>query len=151
KQSQGRCFSSKVQESKGFDPIKKLCNALVSRRKEVPVKINPRLLCSLAFLLGVGSLTISPRRGYAYVEAPYTLGRVIQESTNIMVVRVEKVAGQKHVIVYRKERDLTAKHNGAITRHNISRNGFHAREWQFPMEWAEVGKTAIFFHNGGAS
>ncbi|HTU16544.1 MAG TPA: VCBS repeat-containing protein, partial [Gemmataceae bacterium] len=24
-------------------------------------------------------------------------------------------------------------------------------EWQYTMEWAEVGKTAVFFHNGGAS
>src|ERR1044071_5954480 len=34
--------------------------------------------------------------------------------------------------------------------HNIGKGGFHPREWQFPMEWAEVGKTAVFFHNGGA-
>src|SRR6266705_1818957 len=33
----------------------------------------------------------------------------------------------------------------------ISVGCLHEREWQYPMEWAEVGKTAIFFHNGGAS
>src|SRR5262249_5409888 len=29
--------------------------------------------------------------------------------------------------------------------------GFNPREWQYPMEWAEPGKKAVFFHNGGAS
>jgi hypothetical protein len=87
----------------------------------------------------------------AYVEAPYTLGRVCHESSNIMIVRVERVDKQANVIVYRKVQDLKGKHPTDVIQHNIGRGGFNPREWQYPMEWAEVGKTAIFFHNGGAS
>ncbi len=87
----------------------------------------------------------------AYVEAPHSLGQVISLSSNIMVVRVEQVDKTKNLIVYRKVRDLKGKHPTDIIRHNIGRGGFNPREWQYTMEWAEVGKTAVFFHNGGAS
>src|SRR2546427_4583678 len=107
---------------------------------------------------------------YAYVEAPHSLGLVIQLSTNIMVLRIEKVDKQNNLIIYRKVRDLKGKHPTDIIKHNIGRvrdlkgkhptdiikhnigrGGFHPREWQYPMQWAEPGKLAIFFHNGGAS
>jgi hypothetical protein len=88
---------------------------------------------------------------YAYVEAPHSLGQVIALSTNVMVLRVEKVDRERNLIVYRKVRDLKGVHPTDVIKHNIGRQGFHPREWQYPMEWAEVGKTAVFFHNGGAS
>src|SRR5438128_4205729 len=87
----------------------------------------------------------------AYVEAPHSLGLVCSLSTNIMVLRVEKVDKQNNLIIYRKVRDIKGKHPTDVIKHNIGRGGFHPREWQYPMEWAEVGKTAVFFHNGGAS
>ncbi|MDW8224185.1 MAG: VCBS repeat-containing protein [Gemmatales bacterium] len=87
----------------------------------------------------------------AYVEVPYTLGRVIAESTNIVVMRVEQVDRERNIIVYRKIEDLKGKHPTEIIRHNIGRGGFHPREWQITMEWAAPGKIAVFFHNGGAS
>src|SRR5438477_36476 len=68
-----------------------------------------------------------------------------------MVLRVEKVDKQNNLIIYRKVRDLKGVHPTDVIKHNIGRGGFHPREWQYPMEWAEVGKTAVFFHNGGAS
>jgi hypothetical protein len=46
--------------------------------------------------------------------------------------------------------DLKGKHPTDVVKHNIGKAGFHPREWQYAMEWAEVGKTAVFFHNGGA-
>jgi hypothetical protein len=92
-----------------------------------------------------------PPPAQAYVEAPYTLGRVIAESSNVLVMRVEKVDKEKNMIIYRKVRDLKGQHNTEVIKHNIARNGYHEREWKYVMEWAEVGKTAIFFHNGGAS
>ncbi len=87
----------------------------------------------------------------AYVEAPHSLGAVVQQSSHIMVLRVEKVDKEKNLIIYRKVRDLKGTHPQEVVKHNIGRGGFHPREWQYTMEWAEVGKTAIFFHNGGAS
>ena len=87
----------------------------------------------------------------AYVEIPYTLGRIIQESTSIAVLRVEKVDKERNLILFRKVQDLKGALAGETTKHNIGRGGFHEREWKAIMDWAEPGKTAVFFNNGGAS
>ena len=114
--------------------------------------LNPkRLLGCLAVVLAGLVVAWGTRPGYAYVEAPHSLGLVVQLSTNVVLVRVEKVDRQNNLIIYRKVRDLKGKHPTEVIKHNIGRGGFHPREWQFPMEWVEVGKTAVFFHNGGAS
>ena len=107
------------------------------------------LLC--AFLCASVSLWLIPPPAQAYVEAPYTLGRVIAESSNVLVMRVEKVDKEKNMIIYRKVRDIKGKHPTDEIKHNIGKGGYNPREWQYPMAWAEVGKTAVFFHNGGAS
>ncbi len=87
----------------------------------------------------------------AYVEIPYTLGRVCQESTNIVLVEVVKVNKEKNLIIFKKLEDLKGKHPKDEIKHNIGQRGYHAREWQNVAAWAEVGKKAVFFHNGGAS
>ena len=89
-----------------------------------------------------------PARGY--VEAAFTLGQIATQSTNIVVLRVEKVDKEKNLITYRKVRDLKGTHPGDVIKHSIARGGFHPREWQNTMAWAEEGKTAVFFHNGSA-
>ena len=94
---------------------------------------------------------IAPTPAKAYVEIPYTLGRLLNESTNAMILRVEKVDKTKNLIIYRKVKDLKGTHPGEVVRHNIGFGGFHPREWQTVMKWAEPGKTAIFIHNGSAS
>ncbi|GBD36476.1 hypothetical protein HRbin36_01601 [bacterium HR36] len=104
-----------------------------------------------AALALLGAWLASPRQGRAYVEAPYTLGRVVVESSHICVLRVEQVERERNVIVYRKVEDLKGKHPTEIVRHTIGRGGFHPREWQITMEWAAPGKIAVFFHNGNAS
>ncbi len=86
-----------------------------------------------------------------YVEIPYTLGRVLAESTNVVLVQVTKVNKEKGLIVYKKLQDLKGKHPQNEIKHNIGQRGFHPREWQNVMAWAEEGKKAVFFHNGGAS
>jgi len=91
------------------------------------------------------------RSGLAYVEIPYTLGRVVQESTSITLLRVERVEKEKNLILFRKVQDVKGKTTADVVRHNIGRGGFHEREWKSIMEWAEPGKTALFFNNGGAS
>ncbi len=101
-------------------------------------------------ILGLVCLAL-PWPVHSYVEAPYTLGRVLHEATNILVMRVEQVDRERNIIVYRKVEDLKGKHPTEVIRHNIGRGGFHPREWQFIMEWAAPGKVAVFFHNGGAS
>ncbi len=96
------------------------------------------------------SLFLCARSAPAYVEAPYTLGKIIAESSNVLVITVTAVDKQKNTIIYRKIRDIKGNHPGDTVKHFIGQNGFHPREWQNVMAWAEVGKTAVFFHNGGA-
>lgn len=87
----------------------------------------------------------------AYVEAPHTLGRCCHESTNIVLVEVARVNREKGLILFKKVQDLKGNHPEQDIKHNIGQRGFHPREWQNVMKWAEVGKRAVFFHNGGAS
>jgi hypothetical protein len=110
-----------------------------------------RRLGYCAALACAGALLAVPSPAPAYVEAAHSLGQVVQLSTNIVLVQVEKVDKEKNMIIYRKLEDLKGKHPTDVIKHNIGRGGFHPREWQYPMEWAEVGKKAVFFHNGGAS
>jgi hypothetical protein len=87
----------------------------------------------------------------AYIEAAYPLGRIILESTNICVVQVDKVDKENNRILYKKIRDVKGVHPTDVLVHNIAKAGFHPREWQTVMAWAEPGKMAMFFYNGGAS
>ncbi len=91
------------------------------------------------------------RSALAYIEQAYTLGRVVLEATSISVLRIEKVDKEKNLILFRKVQDLKGTLPGEVAKHNIGRAGFHEREWKTIMEWAEPGKSAIFFNNGGAS
>lgn len=91
------------------------------------------------------------RPAQAYVEIAYTLGRVVLESTSISVLRIEKVDKERNLILFRKVQDLKGTLGADVAKHNIGRGGFHEREWKAIMDWAEPGKTAVFFNNGGAS
>jgi hypothetical protein len=102
-------------------------------------------------MVGAAILLSSPQPARAYVEAPYTLGRLVTESTNVLLMRVEKVDREKNLIIYRKVKDLKGVHPTDIIKHNIGHAGFNPREWQYAMEGAQVGNLAVMFHNGGAS
>ena len=105
-----------------------------------------------AALLLVGlALVLRPAIVFAYVEIPYSLGRVVQESTSISVLRIDKVDRERNLILFRKVQDLKGSQPGEVIRHNIGRGGFHEREWRAIMEYAEPGRLAVFFNNGGAS
>lgn len=112
----------------------------------------PRIV-ALAFagMIGFGLMLLVGLPAQGYVEAPMSLGAVIAQSSHIMTLRVEKVDKERNLILFRKVKDLKGVHPTDVIRHNIGRGGFHPREWQFIMEWAEPGKLAVFFHNGGAS
>src|SRR5262249_48294947 len=116
---------------------------LATHRKEFAM-MKPLVLSLAVFFL-------STAQSRAYVEAPYSLGQVIEESTNVVLVEVVKVNKEKNLIIFKKVEDIKGKHPDQQIKHNIGRNGFHPREWQNVMAWAEEGKRAVFFHNGGAS
>jgi len=97
------------------------------------------------------ALCVTASSAHAYIEAPYSLGQVCNESTTIVLVEVTKVNKEKNLILFKKVQDLKGKHPQDVIKHNIGQNGKHEREWKNVMAWAEVGKKAVFFHNGGAS
>jgi hypothetical protein len=102
------------------------------------------------FLSLIALLAAAPA-ALAYVEAPYSLGQVCKESTTIVLVEVTKVNKEKNLIVFKKLQDIKGQHPQQEIKHNIGQRGYHPREWQNIMKWAEVGQKAVFFHNGSAS
>jgi hypothetical protein len=105
----------------------------------------------LATLALAFAFAAAPRPAPAYIEAPYPLGRLLAESTNVLVAQIEKTDKEKNLIIFRKVQDIKGKHPTDVIRQNIGKGGFHPREWQTIMALAEPGKMAVIFHNGGAS
>lgn len=104
-----------------------------------------------AVALGAWILVWAGPPATAYIEVPYSLGRLVAESTNILIVQVDKVDKENNRIMYKKIKDVKGVHPTEVLLHNIAKAGFHPREWQNVMAWAEPGKVGMFFYNGGAS
>jgi hypothetical protein len=104
-----------------------------------------------AFSIAVVVLFCTSPVAWGRIEKLYTLGEFCKEAPTIVLVEVERVNKEKNLIVYKKVRDLKGKHPAELIKHNIGRRGYHEREWKGVMAWAEVGKQALFFHNGQGS
>src|ERR1051326_6637960 len=61
-------------------------------------------------LLGLLIMVLAPSHVAAYVEAPHSLGMVVNLSTNVILVKVDKVDKQNNTIIYTKVRDIKGKH-----------------------------------------
>ncbi len=86
---------------------------------------------------------------FAYIEAPMTLGDVANQSNMITIIRVKAVNKPKNLIIFDKVEDIKGKFPTAIARHVIT-GQLKEGEVKTVLEWAEVGKTAIFFAKDGA-
>ena len=86
----------------------------------------------------------------AYIDTAPTLGRIIQESTSIVVLEVSQVSREKRVIVYRKVADLKGETPQNVFRHQIT-DGLHPREPKLVMDWAQPGRRAVCFISGPAA
>jgi hypothetical protein len=98
---------------------------------------------AVALLLG------SSAPAFAYIEAPMTLGDVINQSNMITILRVKSVDKPKNMIVYDKVEDIRGKFPTATARHVIT-GQLREGEVKTVLDWAEPGKTAIFFAKDGA-
>jgi hypothetical protein len=107
--------------------------------------------CHIVMLAAVWLLLAGVRPSHAYIETPHSLGKVIADSTTIVVMKVEKVDREKNLIYYKKVRVLKGKHPGDAINHRIAKAGFHEREWKTVMAEATAGKTAVFFSSGDSS
>jgi HEAT repeat protein len=84
---------------------------------------------------------------WGYIDASPTLGRVVKDATNIVVLRVEKVSKEKGIIIYSKVEDLKGTYPADQVKHRIT-EGWHPSESKLILDWAEPGQIAICFHNG---
>jgi len=100
-------------------------------------------LLTLVLLLAA----VTPAR--AYIEAPMTLADVINQSAIITILRVKSVDKSKNLIVYEKVEDIKGKYPTPLGRHVIT-GQLREGEIKTVLDWAEPGKTAIFFSKDGA-
>jgi len=82
----------------------------------------------------------------AHIEAQYTLGRVSTEATNILLMEVVRVNREKNLVICKKIRDLKGKHPAEEIKQNIGQRGGPG-DAKAIMDWAEVGKKAVFFYS----
>lgn len=99
----------------------------------------------LGLLLTIGITTPAA----AYIEAPMTLADVVNQSTMITILRVTRVEKAKSLIVFERVEDVRGKMPTATVRHVIS-GQLKEGEIKTVLDWAEPGKTAIFFMKDGA-
>src|SRR5690348_10037584 len=81
---------------------------------------------SKLFVFALLALGVSSAQ--AYVEIPYTLGRLVTESTHVMLVQVDKVDKTKNLVIYRKIKDIKGTHPADVIKHNIGQAGFSPKE-----------------------
>ena len=84
----------------------------------------------------------------AYIEAPHSFGEVVNKSTNIVVITVTAVDKEKKTVVYRKVQDLKGKHPTDVVK-TLCQGELRPGEIAEVFRWAEPGKVAVMFYNGG--
>lgn len=102
-----------------------------------------------AFHGALAATLILVPQALAHIQVSYSLGRIISDSSNILLMNIEKVDREKNLIIYRKVRDIKGAHPGEVIKHDIGQRGYSAIEWQNVMQAAEAGRPAVMFHNGG--
>jgi HEAT repeat protein len=106
-----------------------------------------RFLCALLLVSG----TTTP--AWAFIEVSRvspTLGRVVRQSTHIVVLQVDKVNRDKQVILFKKIADLKGEDSAVVVKHKLT-DGFHVRAARTVLDWAEPGNIAICFQTGDGS
>jgi len=79
--------------------------------------------------------------------AIYTLGFVVNQSTQVAVLRVDRVSRDKKVIVFRKIEDLKGRFPQEECKVQVT-DGFRSHESHLFLGWADPGRTAIAFSDG---
>jgi HEAT repeat protein len=88
----------------------------------------------------------TPAPSWAYIGAYPTLGKLTADSSQIVVLRVERVNRDRQAILFRKVADLKGGGAAAVAKHRLT-DGFHPRQARTVLDWAEPGKIAISFQN----
>src|SRR5580692_8520496 len=67
---------------------------------------------------------LAPTPAEAYVEIPYTLGRIVQEATFVLTMRVERIDKERNLIIFHKVQDIKGVYPVNIINHSIGQAGF---------------------------
>jgi len=100
-----------------------------------------RVLSAMLIVLGAAT----PSR--AYIDSTPTLGKLIADSNNVVVLRVDKVSRDKQAVIYAKVADLKGKDWPEVVKHKLT-DGFHPRHARAVLDWAEPGAVAVCFRRG---
>src|SRR5262249_3647350 len=100
-----------------------------------------RVLSAMFIVLGAAT----PSR--AYIDSTPTLGKLIADSNNVVVLRVDKVSRDKQAVVYTKVADLKGKDWPEVVKHKLT-DGLHPRHARAVPDWAEPGAVAVCFRRG---
>jgi HEAT repeat protein len=115
--------------------------ALAAGGKEAMSRTMNRLL---PLALGASLLTTP---AWGYLGTLQSLGQVINDSRQIVVLQVDRVNREKQVITWKKVADLKGTSPASEIKHHVA-GGEDARHGEAILQWAEPGNIAIFFHNG---
>jgi HEAT repeat protein len=84
---------------------------------------------------------------WAYLAAMPTLGKIMVDSSNIVVLEVDKISRDKQVVIFKKVADLKGKGLPEVVKHKLT-DGFHPRQARAILDWAEPGRIAVCFQSG---
>jgi HEAT repeat protein len=99
-----------------------------------------------ALLVLLGALGASAP-SWAYIDSTPTLGKLITDSTQISVLRVDRVSRDKQAVIFNKIADLKGTDAPAVVKHKLT-DGFHPRQARAVLDWAEPGAVAVCFRRG---
>ncbi|HEY7118126.1 MAG TPA: HEAT repeat domain-containing protein, partial [Tepidisphaeraceae bacterium] len=96
-------------------------------------------------LLFVATAIVATLPARAYIDIQPTLGRIVNESQWIALVRVEKASRTKRAILYSKVADLLDRWPGdGVIRHQLT-DGDPPRPPRELLDWAQPGRQAVIF------
>lgn len=83
----------------------------------------------------------------AYIDRSLTLGKIIRDSDQIVVVEVEKVNWQRKAILFKKISDLKGKSDDVVVRHRLA-DDYSPGEPAEVLDRAQARARAVCFVNG---
>jgi HEAT repeat protein len=84
---------------------------------------------------------------HAYIDSTPSLGKVLKDASNIVLLQVDKINLEKRIIIYKKLADLKGEHSASDMKHQIT-DGWNPREPRVILDWAQPGRLALCFHDG---
>lgn len=99
------------------------------------------------FLFLMLTFLAMPTQSWAFIDASPTLGSIVADSTQIVVLQVDKVSRDRQVIIFKRIADLKGNDSPGLVKHKLT-DGFRPQQARAILDWAEPGASAIAFLRG---